>query len=603
MKSKSIKRLIDNVINNDKSIFGFCALFTLVATIYPLFGVLLPRLLIGELTSAAPTLLNVIYIVAGYLICAGIFGYLKTFINEYSQPKMTLLRINYVKDTAEKLINMRYPNVEDSQFSDKYTLAFESTSSNDNGVEGIYRKLFELPSLLLTICLLAVFVGLLSPYILIASFIHIAVTFVVTRKSQKYAYAKKEVLGKARKKVSYYYNSTQDFAYGKDIRLYGLKDIIIQNYHTEIVGYANARKLIANREFGYGFLSLLTLLLSDAVTYGILIYLTVNGMSIAEFSMYLTAVLTLSLTLKTLSENISFTLNEKMYVDDLFRFLDEDMGDKGGPVKAVERGQTLDIEFKDVTFRYPNTERNIFTNLNLHIPKGQRLAVVGINGAGKTTLVKLMTGLFDVTSGQILINGVDIKQYDKQELYSMFGIVFQDVNILAFSIAQNIACSIDNIDYDRVNKVIDRVGLRKKVDSQPNGVNQMMLKIIEEDGCEMSGGEKQKLAIARALYKDANMVIMDEPTAALDALAEAEIYSEFSQLVSGKTAVYISHRLASTKFCDCIAMFDNDGLIEYGSHDELMKKGGEYYNMFTVQGKYYQDDASGEPTTVAKEGA
>ncbi len=199
-----------------------------------------------------------------------------------------------------------------------------------------------------------------------------------------------------------------------------------------------------------------------------------------------------------------------------------------------------------------------------------------------------MIGLYDVDEGEILINGTPIRDFNKRELYSMYSVVFQDVNILAYTLAENVACTSENIDNDRVYKVLDKVGLKEKVNSFPKGLDQIMLKIIDENGTELSGGESQKLAIARALYKDGNMVIMDEPTSALDALAEAEIYKDFSELVENKTSIYISHRLSSTKFCDAIALFDKTGLIEYGTHDELMENRGEYYKMFTIQGKYYQ---------------
>jgi ABC-type multidrug transport system fused ATPase/permease subunit len=203
-----------------------------------------------------------------------------------------------------------------------------------------------------------------------------------------------------------------------------------------------------------------------------------------------------------------------------------------------------------------------------------------------------MTGLFPVTEGVIRINGIPISDFNKKDLYAMFSAVFQDVNVLAYTIKENIACSSLDGNEDRVRKVLEKVGLKKKIDSLPKGIEQTMLKVIEEDGVEFSGGESQKLAIARALYKDARMVIMDEPTAALDALAEAEIYENFSDLVKGKTAVYISHRLASTKFCDKIALFDGDGLKEYGNHEELMNAKGEYYNMFMIQGKYYNEEVA-----------
>ena len=220
-------------------------------------------------------------------------------------------------------------------------------------------------------------------------------------------------------------------------------------------------------------------------------------------------------------------------------------------------------------------------------PQKQIVIIGGRNGAGKTTLVKLMLGLFDVTEGEIRINDIPIGEYDKKELYSMFSAVFQDINILAFTVRENVAGRREGIDDEKVAKALEQVGLKEAIEALPKKTEQMMLKVIEEDGAMLSGGQNQKLTIARALYKDAAMVVMDEPTAALDPLAEAEIYENFSQLVKGKTAVYISHRLASTRFCDHIALFDQEGLKEYGTHEELMELKGSYYEMFTVQGKYY----------------
>ena len=167
--------------------------------------------------------------------------------------------------------------------------------------------------------------------------------------------------------------------------------------------------------------------------------------------------------------------------------------------------------------------------------------------------------------------------------------MFQDINVLAFTIAENVACRSENIDKEKVVQSLDKVGLGNKVGNLPKGLDQMMLKIIDEKGIEFSGGENQKLAIARALYKDGNMVILDEPTASLDALAEAELYENFNELIKNKTAIFVSHRLASTKFCDKIVLLDNDGIKEYGSHDELMAKRGSYYEMFVIQGKYYNE--------------
>lgn len=479
--------------------------------------------------------------------------------------------------------------MEDPKFMEENGRALESCNSNDNGVEGVYHKLFSLPAVSLTVIILAIWIGLVNVWILLGLLLKLATSIWIKRKVNSYEYEMKGKIQKQERKKRYYYDTSYDFGYGKDIRIYNLKDRILANYREEINKFIYLKKLIANKEFTLAFLSLLALIISDSLLYGILILKVVNGMSIADFSMYLTLILQLSFSLNLLGEDLSFIYREAIYVYDLFEFLDKDLGDKGGTEKAI-KDDGIEVEFRNVSFKYPRTDKYIFKNLNLTIPKGQKLAIVGVNGAGKSTLVKLLTGLYKVDEGEILINNIPIDRFSKKELYSMFSVVFQEVNVLAYTIEENVACKSSDIDRDRVWKVLDKVGLGDKVRAFKNGLSQLMLKVIDENGVEFSGGENQKLAIARALYKDGNMVIMDEPTAALDALAEAEIYEHFSELTKGKTSIFVSHRLASTKFCDAIAFFDKDGLKEYGSHEELMAKKGEYYKMFTIQGKYYQEE-------------
>lgn len=587
----TLKRLLDNITNQDKKIYLYFAIYTIAAAIYPFFAIVLPKLLITELSLGdRADLVYVVGIIGGYFILTSIFGFIRTYINGCTYPRLTKLRLIYIKDVFDKIISVDYKHMEDSTFFDNNERAFSATSSNNNGIEGIYHKLFGIPATLLTITVLTFFIGRLNLFVLLGLIMNIGVTIFIQRSVHNFQYKKKEELAHAERRKGYYYKTTHDFTYGKDIRLYQLKERILSNYNKEIEKYLNIHKLIKNREFLLGILSLITLILSDAITYGVLIIKTLNGMSIADFSMYLAAVAGLSLMLKTVAEDIAFIINEGQYVYDYFNFIEKDLGEKGGTREAI-KDDTLEVVFDNVSFCYPGTDKYIFKNLNFTIHKGERLAIVGINGAGKSTLVKLMVGLFDVTEGEIRINGIPIKEFDKKQLFSMFSVVFQDVNILAFTVKENVACSSVDIDEERVNDALQCVGLKEKIEKLPKGMEQMMLKIIEEDGAELSGGESQKLSIARALYKGGNMVIMDEPTAALDALAEAEIYENFSELVKGKTSVYISHRLASTKFCDKIALFDGTGLKEYGNHDELMKLEGDYYHMFSVQGKYYTEGA------------
>ncbi len=586
---KTMNRLIKNVNIQNPKLYIYFFIYTLTASIYPFFSIFLPKLLIEELSLGnMASLENILYIILGFFVLSSVVGFIKSYIGMSSSAKITALRIDYLTDQFQKMVEMDYKYVEDASFYETYDRALEANNSNDNGVEGVYHKLFTTPAVFITSILFSIWIGRVSIWILLSLILNVVANLWIQRKVNEYEYSMKKELSRQNRRKRYYYETTHDFSFGKEIRLYNLKNRVLENYNKEIQKYIDLNKLIKKKEFTLGFLGLFTLFINQAALYGILIWKVVHGMSIADFSMYLALILQLSLLLNTLIEDISFIYRESLYVHDFFKFLDTDLGEIGGEKKAIEK-DTLEIEFKNVSFKYPKTDNYIFENLNFKIPKGQRLAIVGLNGAGKSTLVKLITGLYDVDEGEILINGIPIKDFNKKELYSMFSVVFQEVNILAFTLAENVACTSENIDKDRVYEVLDKVGLKNKVASFPKGLDQMMLKIIDENGTELSGGESQKLAIARALYKNGNMVIMDEPTSALDALAEAEIYKDFSELVENKTSIYISHRLSSTKFCDAIALFDKRGLIEYGTHEELMGKRGEYYKMFTIQGKYYQE--------------
>lgn len=585
-----VKRLMVNTAERDKKQFGRIAVFTIAAAIYPFLGVFLPKIAIGILEQnkkdAGKTLLLAM---AVYFVVAGILGFTVSYLRQVISVHNMRIRIHYLGDTFRKLTTMDYKYTENAKFFEENERALNAANNNEEGIEGVSNRLFQLPAKIIAIVGMFVLAGTLNPWILLVLILHVFVTMWVSRMSHNYSYSKKEEEAKASRKINYYYRTTHDFSFGKDIRIYNFRDRILKNYQEEIKALTVLRGKIAGREYLLGFAGIFTLLLTNVVMYGILIYQAYYGMPISSFTMYISTITTLMASMLELGTDVTFVINQGQYVGDFFRLMDESLIDEGGSV--TKPNETLEIVFDHVSFHYPNTDTNVFTDLNFTIHKGERLAIVGVNGAGKSTLVKLMTGLFEPTEGHIYINGTDIGNYRKKELYSLYSAVFQDVNILAFTLRENVACKSENVDDERVKTALEKVGLWKKVEGFEKGLDQMMLKVIDENGTDFSGGERQKLSIARGLYKDAPMVIMDEPTAALDALAEAEIYENFSSLVEGKTAVYISHRLASTRFCDKIALFDHDGLKEYGTHDELMERHGSYYEMFTVQGKYYQEEA------------
>lgn len=582
-----IKRMLAVAAKEDKKQFFRVACLTIFAGVYPFMSVVLPKLAIGTLEQFGKDAVKPLVIVLlGYLLVAGICGFMSNYLTQVIGAENMRIRLRYIIRCIEKIQNMDYKNVEDSTFWEKYDKAMNAGNNNTEGIEGLYNHLAKLPAMTITLIGMCVIGMTLSPFVVLALVLHVIVIMWVSAKVHDLEYAKKQEIAKASRRMRYFRNTTQDFTFGKDIRIFDLRQRILDNYKSEINAYVAIKRMLANKKFLLGGASLLTLLLTNVVMYGILIEKTYNGMPISSFTMYVALITSLMALMIEYGEYMTFIRNEGEYVNDYFRLIDAPLITEGEQSPEID-GQ-VEIVFDHVTFRYPNTDVDIYKDFSFTIHKGERLAIVGINGAGKSTLVKLICGLYEPNEGHIYINGIDIREWNKQALYNLYSTVFQDFNILAFTLRENVTCKKENSDDDKVREVLERVGLGKKLSSLDKGLDQMMLKVIDEQGTDFSGGERQKLAIARALYKDAPMIIMDEPTAALDALAEAEIYESFSSLVEGKTAIYISHRLASTKFCDKIALFDKDGVKEYGTHEELMEKQGLYYDMFVVQGKYYQ---------------
>ena len=245
------------------------------------------------------------------------------------------------------------------------------------------------------------------------------------------------------------------------------------------------------------------------------------------------------------------------------------------------------LEFRDVSFRYPNTEAYALRHVNLKFKIGEKLAVVGMNGSGKTTFIKLLCRLYDPTEGEILLNGVDIRKYDYREYQSIFSVVFQDFRLFAFPLGQNVAAG-ENYDRLKAEQCLREAGFGEQLDKMPRGLDTMLYHDFDKDGVEISGGEAQKIALARALYKDAPFIVLDEPTAALDPVSEYEVYNKFNEISGGKTAIYISHRLASCRYCHQILVFHEGAIIQRGSHEDLLAQSdGKYAELWEAQAQYY----------------
>lgn len=414
-------------------------------------------------------------------------------------------------------------------------------------------------------------------------------------KAKNYERSRKDDLAKEERESYYASNTLADFQFGKDIRAYGLKDLLLSKKHE-----SNKRLLkiiieVQNYIFKVSILDGLLIFLREVIIYSYLIYRVIyKGLAIGDFVMYSLAMNSFAIWMDTTMKDIATIKIQGLYISDFRDFLDkEEQQPNPNPnpnPKNIPISENYEIEFREISFKYPYSDRFIFKDFSLHIKAGEKLAIVGINGAGKTTLVKLLTRLYQPTSGEILINGININDFDEDEYLELFSVVFQDIKLFAFNIKENISFRDDDIDEDKLDEVIEKSGLKEKISSLEKGSSTNMLKILDEDGIELSGGENQKLAMARALYKGGKIIIMDEPTAALDSLAEYKLYKSFDNLIDNRTAIYISHRLSSTRFCDAIAFIENGELCEYGTHDELMKLDNLYASMFNIQAQYYRED-------------
>lgn len=395
---------------------------------------------------------------------------------------------------------------------------------------------------------------------------------------------------------NYLERCTQDFEYAKDIRLFSMKDWLLAKQRGIMDEYEKMTHISRNFWLRHTCIYNTTGIIASGAMYYILITQVLHAdIGIGDFTLYIGLCGAFNHSLSDFLWYLQDMQHASRQTDDFRTAMDFDMEEKEEYLSTETLGDSYTFTFRNVSYRYEGADDYAIRDLNLTFPAGQRLAVVGLNGAGKTTFIKLLLRLYDVTEGEILVNGINIKKFKKADYYRLFSPVFQSVELYAFPMSENVSMkSPGRTDQLRARECIIKAGLGAKLIGLKNGSETELLKVLHEDGVDLSGGERQKLALARALYKDAPVMVLDEPTAALDALAEYELYQNFDGIIADKSAIYISHRLSSTRFCDVIAMFVAGRLVEYGTHEELLGRGGEYAKMFAVQAQYYEDSENEE---------
>ena len=376
-----------------------------------------------------------------------------------------------------------------------------------------------------------------------------------------------------------------------DVRIYNQQDIC-SHYLVETDEYSIGGPYHKLCKGKMGFLHASSTMVSQCFTGIIYFYVCLKAyagaFSIGAVTQYIGAFVTLFSSLEDAMEHIGLAMNNTEFLKTTFEFLDKPNEMYQGSLTTEKRSdRQYEVEFRNVSFKYPGTDTYALRNVSMKFRVGSRLAVVGMNGSGKTTFIKLLCRLYDPTEGEILLNGINIRKYSYADYISIFSVVFQDFQLLSMPLGQNVAAST-SYDADRVIDCLKKAGFEEKLAEMPQGLETYLYKEFKEDGVTISGGEAQKIAIARALYKDAPFIILDEPTAALDPIAEAEIYSKFDAIAGDKTAIYISHRLSSCRFCDDILVFHEGNVIQQGNHDSLVADTtGKYYELWNAQAQYY----------------
>lgn len=450
------------------------------------------------------------------------------------------------------------------------------------------------------------------PWVLPVFAIMSVMNLLLERKISRKGWGKhRDVVNEVDSRTNYFFQRSTSATDGKDIRLFRMEDWFSSIMDFLIRKRLRVWKKIEMAYFIPNFSDTVWTLIRDLIAYGVLVNLFLEGkLDAASFTLYLGVITGFAGWLNggNMGEGFVRANSEMMrcsgWISSYRSFLalwspyedaenEESHRHRNYSGEAgMEQGVT--IEFRNVCFRYPEAEKDVIHNLNLKVQAGENIALVGVNGAGKTTLVKLLCGFYRPDSGQILINDRDIQEYPAGSYRELLGAVFQDMMIMAASVAENVACCREEeIDKERLWQVLRLAGIEEKIKSLPKQEKTMVTNFLDKDGILFSGGEIQRIILARALYKNAPLLLLDEPTSALDPMAETAIYEKYHTLSKGKTTIFISHRLASTKFCNRILFFENGEIQEDGTHEELMEKQGRYAEMFSIQSQYYKEDGHG----------
>ncbi len=572
-----------------RSVPFVCVGMALLVVAQNLCGLFIAPEILGKVETHAPLaeMLITIAVFAGFGV---VLSYLQEYGNINRMSGEIDVRSELIRRIGHKACTTSFPNTRDPAVQKLQERARSATDGNSDAGEHIWRTMTQVIQNGLGLGLYAALLSSLQWVLVVVVLMTSVLCYFVMRRVNIWVYAHHEELNQLGVERNYIQRQSRSNTLAKDIRLFGLADWLRELYESAARAYEAFKLREQKVRFLGNVVYAVLAFLRNGIAYYYLIAMVLKGeLSASEFLLYFTAVSGLSTWVTGLLNQCAELHKESIELSCLQDYLNltEQFRFEGG--KPVPKAEGYELRLENVTFRYPGTENNIFEDVNLTIHPGEKLAVVGLNGAGKTTLVLLLGGFYDPDEGRVLLNGTNIREFNRDEYYGLFSAVFQEFSLLDVTLAEQVAQQTEDIDIDRVWDCLDKAGLTEFVKQLPDGLNTHMGREVYLDGILLSGGQTQRLVLARALYKGGSILMLDEPTAALDPVAENDIYMKYNEMTAGKTAIFISHRLASTRFCDRILFIADGGIAEEGTHEELLALGGKYAKLFEVQSRYYRE--------------
>lgn len=585
---KYTKNVIKVLWENDKAYLFYVFFDTVISSILPFIELFLVKFSIDMLTNGND-IERYIYAILSLIVICFILRTTQSFLNYKRDVCGNMIGIRMYEKLYRKTMNLDYEMLLDKNIMERRELALKVI---DDMHITLFTQSFK------TICTnIIVLVGLISLISTMNFWVVCFAVIIVMINAYAASYRKKAErkldndFVSVNRKIDYFFDIGSDFSYSKEIRVYHMIEPLLLIYRklmntTKKLVQKLLRILLTCRIVSSVLSSLLDIMMYISLGYKVIVS---KAISVGDFSLYLSTIRQFDSCMTGIVTAHIDINNHGQYVQQYLEFIDMQTVAEKSKLK-LKKMKNLIFTFENVFYKYPNQEEFAISNLNLTINSGEKLAVVGENGAGKTTLVLLMLGMIEPTRGRVLLNGVDIREYEIDDYLKNFSTVFQDYKIFQFKIKENVNALDESSDSeDKINEAINKVGLYKKISSLKDGINTYIGQIFEEEGVHFSGGQSQRLAIARALYKNTQVVILDEPTAALDPRVEHEIYTKFDEISKGKTTLYITHRLASTQFCDKVIVLKEGAIEALGTHSELIKNNKYYSELYEMQAEFYRD--------------